>query len=299
MKRPRESGCFYKGPIDGDFNWTEKSHSSLALQQFLASVGEDPGPMDGKWQTLTSMAFQRYLMRQGYDIGSDGADGQLRDGSLGLAMKAMQRWLSSKGFELGPIDGSWGAVTASALQRFLQGKKDGYVKEENLCRPIQMSAPAKKIKTEAKSKVLWEFKPSIAEDNARMGTFTFAEIEGAGLHWEFTASGHACDGQKVYLCVTYGDGNIMTGLVSGRKQDIKDCVKSGESSGAVAGNVLLGIFTFGIANACISPPPGKPISCSFDEIDSFATSSKSGNKKYKATGNNCRTFSEEMFRVCQ
>eukprot|EP00929_Paragymnodinium_shiwhaense_P047551 TRINITY_DN24116_c0_g1_i1.p1 TRINITY_DN24116_c0_g1~~TRINITY_DN24116_c0_g1_i1.p1 ORF type:complete len:553 (-),score=67.31 TRINITY_DN24116_c0_g1_i1:1123-2781(-) len=105
------------GEVDGVFAF----HTCKALQIFLASNGCDPGPEDGRWSESTAKALQRFLQLQAQYQGE--VDGIFLFGN-GDSVKACQRWLESEGFDPGPIDGNWGRLAVTALQRFLKEHSD-------------------------------------------------------------------------------------------------------------------------------------------------------------------------------
>ena len=95
-----EDGCLsgqyenqrkYRTAITAVENGGGGSSTVTALQKWLGVPKKDH---DGEWGKKTSVALQKYLQKEGYDIGKDGADGYFGTDST----KALQRFLNSQLF---------------------------------------------------------------------------------------------------------------------------------------------------------------------------------------------------------
>jgi len=69
--------AFYDGAIDG-LVFEGNGQSITACQKWLASVGQDPGPADGKWGGVTITALQRFLKAWDPDALCDGVRAEER-----------------------------------------------------------------------------------------------------------------------------------------------------------------------------------------------------------------------------
>jgi peptidoglycan hydrolase-like protein with peptidoglycan-binding domain/DNA invertase Pin-like site-specific DNA recombinase len=105
-----------------------------AVQLRLRSVGEIPGPIDGRFGPATEAAVRRFQFREGLAV--DGIVGPktraaLRRGATTLRLgagyaeprdavlvRALQRQLRSAGVHPGPVDGRFGSRTDHAVRRF-------------------------------------------------------------------------------------------------------------------------------------------------------------------------------------
>jgi len=84
---------FYHGPIDGHFLQGHNHHVAIeACQHWLTSLGQDPGPCDGKFGKVTTGALKRALSEHGRYY--DGADCE------GIPAKERVEWLhNNEGLE--------------------------------------------------------------------------------------------------------------------------------------------------------------------------------------------------------
>lgn len=110
----------------------------LDLQYILQIRNFNPGTLDGVFGAKTQAAVMRF--QQSKNLSQDGIVGSktwaamgfawpnnqpgtfLRRGDVGNAVRQMQQGLTSKGFALGAIDGSFGARTQAAV---IQIQQDG------------------------------------------------------------------------------------------------------------------------------------------------------------------------------
>ena len=113
------------------------------LQQALKTLGHDPGAIDGVFGASTESAVKAF--QQAREITADGIVGRvtwinideadqsepvLRIGSTGLPVRRAQKRMSLVGFDVGGVDGRYGAKTESAvkdLQQRFQVTIDGVV----------------------------------------------------------------------------------------------------------------------------------------------------------------------------
>src|SRR5262245_33031368 len=113
------------------------------LQQAMKALGHDPGPIDGVFGNATEAAVKAF--QQEREIPVDGIVGKvtwinideadqsepvLRIGSTGLPVRRAQKRMSLVGFDVGGVDGRYGAKTESAvkdLQQRFQVTVDGVV----------------------------------------------------------------------------------------------------------------------------------------------------------------------------
>ena len=116
------------------------------LQQAMKALGHDPGPVDGVFGVATESAVKAF--QQEREIPVDGIVGKvtwinideadqsepvLRVGSTGLPVRRAQKRMSLVGFDVGGVDGRYGAKTETAvkdLQRRFQVTSDGVVGPE-------------------------------------------------------------------------------------------------------------------------------------------------------------------------
>src|SRR4029434_4185415 len=120
------------------------------LQQALKALGHDPGPVDGVFGDATESAVKAF--QQEREIPIDGIVGKvtwinideadqsepvLRIGSTGLPVRRAQKRMSLVGFDVGGVDGRYGAKTESAVKDLEQRFKvtaEGLVRRENWAR---------------------------------------------------------------------------------------------------------------------------------------------------------------------
>jgi peptidoglycan hydrolase-like protein with peptidoglycan-binding domain len=113
------------------------------LQQAMKALGHDPGPIDGVFGNATESAVKAFQRER--EIPADGVVGKvtwinideadqtepvLRVGSTGLPVRRAQKRMSLVGFDVGGVDGRYGAKTESAvkdLQQRFQVTSDGVV----------------------------------------------------------------------------------------------------------------------------------------------------------------------------
>src|SRR5580704_13153513 len=103
------------------------------LQGRLGSVGDSPGPVDGRYGPRTVRAVERFQSAHG--LGVDGIAGPITQATLrtpasvffpgaGVAgagsngVRGLQRQLRADGYSPGPIDGRYGPRTSNAVRRF-------------------------------------------------------------------------------------------------------------------------------------------------------------------------------------
>jgi len=104
--------------VDGYFG----RHSTMVLQTFLYTEGFLDKASgwdhfdDGRFGPKTKKAMQAFLTARGYDIGTaKGWCGWPRQ-----SIKALQMFLKDQGADPGPVDGCWGRRTTRALQTVLK-----------------------------------------------------------------------------------------------------------------------------------------------------------------------------------
>ena len=104
-----------------------------ALQRRLDSVGDSPGPIDGRYGPRTERAVQRFQSAHGLRV--DGVVGPITravlrapstafypgagySGRGSRGVRGLQRRLRRDGYSPGPIDGRYGPLTTGAVRRF-------------------------------------------------------------------------------------------------------------------------------------------------------------------------------------
>jgi peptidoglycan hydrolase-like protein with peptidoglycan-binding domain/TPR repeat protein len=109
------------------------SQAVKALQRRLATLGYQPGPLDGRYGPRTEAAVVRFQATHRLTV--DGVAGVRTRAALATAqpvlypgegngphgsgqVRSLQRHLARAGFSPGPIDGRYGALTARAVKRF-------------------------------------------------------------------------------------------------------------------------------------------------------------------------------------
>ena len=95
-------------------------------QRRLKARYYDPGPADGLFGAKTEKAVKYYQLDR--DLTSDGIIGPqtwarldpptVKRGSKGDAVKLAQKLLETYGYELGAVDGDFGAKTEQAVKKF-------------------------------------------------------------------------------------------------------------------------------------------------------------------------------------
>ena len=108
------------------------------LQQALKTLGHDPGAIDGVFGASTEGAVKAF--QQAREITADGIVGRvtwinideadqsepvLRMGSSGLPVRRLQSRMSAVGFEVGGVDGRFGAKTEQAVKQLQQQSELG------------------------------------------------------------------------------------------------------------------------------------------------------------------------------
>jgi peptidoglycan hydrolase-like protein with peptidoglycan-binding domain len=94
------------------------------LQQVLKALGHDPGPIDGTESAVKAFQKEKEITVDGIVgkvtwINVDEADQSepvLRIGSTGLPVRRAQKRMSLVGFDVGGVDGRYGAKTESAVK---------------------------------------------------------------------------------------------------------------------------------------------------------------------------------------
>jgi len=109
------------------------SRAVKALQRRLATLGYQPGPVDGRYGPRTEAAVVRFQATHRLTV--DGVAGVRTHAALATAepvlypgegngphgsgqVRSLQRHLAVAGFSPGPVDGRYGALTARAVKRF-------------------------------------------------------------------------------------------------------------------------------------------------------------------------------------
>ena len=130
------------------------------LQQAMKALGHDPGPIDGVFGNATEAAVKAF--QQEREIPVDGIIGKvtwinideadqsepvLRIGSTGLPVRRAQKRMSLVGFDVGGVDGRYGAKTETAvkdLQQRFQVTVDGVVGPQtwNIIDALEDEGPA-------------------------------------------------------------------------------------------------------------------------------------------------------------
>jgi peptidoglycan hydrolase-like protein with peptidoglycan-binding domain len=103
------------------------------VQQALKTLGYDPGSIDGVFGAQTETAVKAFQQAKGIDV--DGIVGRvtwinideadqshpvLRKGSTGLPVRRLQSRMSAVKFDVGGVDGVFGAKTEAAVQQLQQ-----------------------------------------------------------------------------------------------------------------------------------------------------------------------------------
>src|SRR6476659_7363330 len=108
------------------------------LQTALKALGHDPGPVDGVFSAKTETAVKAFQKKR--EITADGIVGRvtwinideadqsepvLRMGSSGLPVRRLQSRMSAVGFDMGGVDGRFGAKTEQAVKQLQQQSELG------------------------------------------------------------------------------------------------------------------------------------------------------------------------------
>ena len=103
------------------------------LQEALKALGHDPGSIDGVFGTTTETAVKAFQLARG--ITADGIVGKvtwinideadqsepvLKIGSTGLPVRRAQKRMSLVGYDVGGVDGRYGAATKGAVKKLQQ-----------------------------------------------------------------------------------------------------------------------------------------------------------------------------------
>jgi peptidoglycan hydrolase-like protein with peptidoglycan-binding domain len=103
------------------------------LQEALKALGHSPGPIDGTFGATTEAAVKAFQQERG--ITADGIVGKvtwinideadqsepvLKTGSTGLPVRRAQKRMSLVGFDVGGVDGRYGAKTEAAVKKLQQ-----------------------------------------------------------------------------------------------------------------------------------------------------------------------------------
>jgi peptidoglycan hydrolase-like protein with peptidoglycan-binding domain len=109
---------------------SERVQRVKALQRQLSWLGLEPGPVDGRYGPLTTVAVRRFQEAHGLPV--DGVVDQLTADARAASapepptsdrierVKVLQRQLGALGLEPGPVDGRYGPLTTAAVKRFQQ-----------------------------------------------------------------------------------------------------------------------------------------------------------------------------------
>lgn len=103
------------------------------LQEALKALGYNPGSIDGVFGATTEAAVKAFQQAKG--ISADGAVGKvtwinideadqsepvLKMGSTGLPVRRAQKRISLVGYDVGGVDGRYGAATKGAVKKLQQ-----------------------------------------------------------------------------------------------------------------------------------------------------------------------------------
>merc|ERR1712167_340667 len=123
--------------IDGNFVIL----STAAYQRWLINEGYSPGPVDGRCGCRTKRATKKFLAAQGYEVDKCGC-------GWSKTTVALQSWLTKQGYQPGPVDGIWGEQTSKAMQTALNDMRKtskgevekGTVVEAKIDLPVKAAA---------------------------------------------------------------------------------------------------------------------------------------------------------------
>jgi peptidoglycan hydrolase-like protein with peptidoglycan-binding domain len=103
------------------------------LQEALKALGHDPGPIDGVFGSRTEDAVRAFQQAKGIAVDgivgrvtwinideADQSEPVLRVDSTGLPVRRLQSRMSAVGFEMGGVDGVFGARTDTAVRDLQQ-----------------------------------------------------------------------------------------------------------------------------------------------------------------------------------
>jgi peptidoglycan hydrolase-like protein with peptidoglycan-binding domain len=103
------------------------------LQEALKALGFNPGPIDGVFATTTEAAVKAFQQARGLAVDgivgkvtwinideADQSEPVLKVGSSGLPVRRAQKRMSLVGFDVGGVDGRYGARTAAAVKKLQQ-----------------------------------------------------------------------------------------------------------------------------------------------------------------------------------
>jgi peptidoglycan hydrolase-like protein with peptidoglycan-binding domain len=103
------------------------------LQAALKALGFNPGPIDGVFATTTEAAVKAFQQARGLAVDgivgkvtwinideADQSEPVLKVGSSGLPVRRAQKRMSLVGFDVGGVDGRYGARTAAAVKKLQQ-----------------------------------------------------------------------------------------------------------------------------------------------------------------------------------
>jgi len=103
------------------------------LQEALKALGFNPGQIDGVFATTTEAAVKAFQQARGLAVDgvvgkvtwinideADQSEPVLKVGSSGLPVRRAQKRMSLVGFDVGGVDGRYGARTAAAVKKLQQ-----------------------------------------------------------------------------------------------------------------------------------------------------------------------------------
>ena len=101
------------------------------LQQALEDLGYDPGAVDGRFGSMTESAVKAFQADRGLDVDgivgeitwlnideADTSNPTIRKGSTGNPVRRAQKRLTLAGYDVGGVDGIFGAATEAGVKRF-------------------------------------------------------------------------------------------------------------------------------------------------------------------------------------